>query len=304
MISVVIPNYNGSENIKTNLPRVILALKNYDYEIIIVDDGSTDDSVRAIEEFVKRHKNIALIKNEKNRGFSSSVNKGAIEAKGEYLVLLNTDVYPKENFFAASLKDLKDNNVFAVGFKDESIEKGIVVPRGRGVGRWARGFLVHNAGALDKKTNLWASGGSSAFNKTMWDKLGGLNEIYTPFYWEDIDISYRALKAGYKVLFEKDSVVIHEHEKGAIRQIYSKEQINTISYRNQFIFVWINASAKLIISNLAWLPYHLLKSILTFDLPFLIGFLSFLFKLPQVLSERKKAQKLFQLSDKEVIISK
>lgn len=304
MISVVIPNYNGGDLIKKNLPKVISSLENYDFEIIIVDDGSSDNSASVIEDFKSEHKSLHLIKNEKNKGFSPTINKGINSAKGEHIILLNNDVYPKNDFLKSALKDLADDNVFAVGFKDESIEDGKIVPRGRGVGEWRRGFLMHAAGSLDKKNNLWASGGSSAFNKTVWDKLGGLNEIYAPFYWEDIDISYRALKAGYKVLFEKDSIVIHEHEKGAIRQKYSKEQIKTISFRNQFIFVWINADALLLLSNLFWLPYHILKSVLSFDLPFIIGFLSFLLKLPRILSERRKVQKLFKLSDNEVIISK
>jgi len=304
MISVIIPNYNGEELIKKNLPKVISHLENYDFEIIIVDDGSEDNSLKVIEEFMDKYENIRLIKNEKNMGFSPSINKGAKTARGEYLILLNNDVYPENDFLKSSIKDLEDENVFAVGFKDESIENGKKVPRGRGVGQWRRGFLMHAAGSLDKKNNLWASGGSSAFSKSIWDKLGGLNEIYAPFYWEDIDISYRALKAGYKVLFEKESLVVHEHEKGAIRKKFSNEQIRTISFRNQFIFVWINASEKLLLSNLFWLPYHMLRSILSFDLAFIFGFFSFLIKLPKVLSERQKVQKQFKLSDDKVTIQR
>lgn len=304
MTSIIIPNYNGDELIKKNLPKVISSLKEYDFEIIIVDDGSSDNSVKTIEGFISSHKNIILIKNEKNKGFPSSVNRGVDRARGEYVVLLNNDVYPENDFLKPALKDLEDENVFAVGFMDQSIENEKKVLRGRGIGQWRRGFLIHSKGSLDKKNNLWASGGSSVFNKKIWDKLGGFNEIYAPFYWEDIDISYRALRMGYEVLFEKESVVVHEHEKGAIKQKYSNEQIRTISFRNQFIFVWINASPKLVLLNLIWLPYHLLKSVLTFDLPFIIGFLSFLIKLPKVLSERRRIQKLFKVSDSEVTISK
>lgn len=304
MISIIIPNYNGEKLIKRNLPRLIPFLENYNYELIIVDDSSSDDSVGIIEEFVKKNKKVILIRNEKNLGFSPSVNKAVKAAKGEYLILLNNDVYPEKDFLAPALKDLKDDSVFAVGFKDESIENGKRVPRGRGVAQWTRGFLIHSAGFLDKKENLWASGGSSAFSKKIWNSLGGLNEIYAPFYWEDIDISYRALKAGFKVFFEKDSEVVHEHEKGAIRQKYTKEQIRTISFRNQFFFVWINASAGMLKLNLIWLPYHLIKALITFDLAFILGFLSFVIKFPRVLTDRQRVQKLFKLSDGEVTVSR
>lgn len=303
MISIIIPNYNGEELLRKNLPRLISSLKNYDYEVIVVDDGSVDNSVRVIEDFAKKNERIKFLKNEKNLGFSPSINKGVNGSKGNYIVLLNNDVYPESDFLKAALSDLKDEEVFAVGFKDLSVENGNKVPRGRGVAKWMRGFFIHRAGDLNKKDNMWASGGSSAFNRKIWEEIGGLDEIYAPFYWEDIDISYRARKAGYKVLFEKNSEVVHEHEEGAIRRKYTKEQVRAISFRNQFIFVWINGSRKSLLLNIVWLPYHVFKSLITFDLSFMIGLLSFIVKLPKVLSRRNKVQKLFKISDKEATIS-
>ncbi len=302
MISVIIPNYNGEESLKNNLPRVVSALGKYNYEVMVVDDGSLDQSIKIVENLAKENKRLRLLQNEKNIGFPGTVNRGVNHARGEVLVLLNSDVYPKANFLDAALVDLKEKQVFGVGMKDESIEDGKTIMRGRGIGEWKKGFLVHAAGSLDKSDNLWASGGSSVFNKNIWEKLGGLDELYAPFYWEDIDISYRARKAGYKVLFEKESVVVHEHEKGAIRKMFTKTQVKRIAYTNQFIFVWKNASALLVLSNIVWLPYHMLKSILSLDLSFIIGFLSFLMLLPKVLVSRWRVAKLFKLKDSQVII--
>ena len=307
MISIVIPNYNGAENLKNNLPKLLDSVRDIkSFEIIISDDASTDGSLKVLEEFAQKNPRtkVVIIKNEQNKGFSTNVNRGFLKASGDIVVLLNTDAYPKSNFLDAVMKDFEDKDVFAVGFMDESIENGKIVPRGRGIGEWKRGFLSHSAGDLNFKNNLWASGGSSGFRKSIWDKLDGLNTIYNPFYWEDIDISYRALRSGYKILFEKNAVVVHEHEKGVIKNKFSASKIKTVAFRNQFVFVWINASGKLVISNLLWLPYNMLKSLRSGNLEFFSGFFKFLLLLPKVLSSRSKVQKVFVKKDSEVIITK
>lgn len=301
-ISIVIPNYNGGDLLKKNLPKIFAELKNFDLgktEIIVVDDASTDDSVLFLGS-LKDH-DLKILLNEKNMGFSPTVNKGVKAANGEIIVLLNTDVYPKEGFLEPLLFHFKEKQVFAVGCLDESIEGEKTVSRGRGLGIWKRGFLVHRRGEVDKTNTLWASGGSSAFRKTIWESLGGFNELFAPFYWEDIDISYRALKSGYKVIFEPKSVVVHEHEKGAIKSKYSPLQIKTIAYKNQFIFVWSNADLNLILSHVLWLPYYFIKALIKFDWPFFLGFFRALLLMPKILEFRHKAQKLFIKKDQEVI---
>mgnify|MGYP001581595392 CR=1 FL=1 len=132
---------------------------------------------------------------------------------------------------------------------------------------------MHRRGEIDKTDTDWGSCGSGAFRKSLWNELNGLDEIYNPFYWEDIDLSYRAKKRGYKIFFEPKSVVIHKHEEGAIKQKYSAEQIETISYRNQFLFAWKNMNSwRLWISHLLWLPYHFAKALVRGDFAFYLGF--------------------------------
>ena len=298
-ISIVIPNYNGAKLLEKNLPKVLEAVSSYKkgkVEIIIVDDASTDNSLD-----LAKDKNVVILKNEKNLGFSSTVNKGVREATGDIVVLLNTDVYPQENFLEPLLKHFEDDssassgepNVFAVGCLDKSVEGEKIVERGRGLGEWKRGFLIHRRGEVDKTNTLWVSGGSGAFRKSIWDKLGGLNELYNPFYWEDIDLSYRALKSGYKIFFESKSIVFHEHEKGSIKEI---------AYRNQFIFVRENATdINLRFMYFIWLPYHFLKALLRRDWPFFIGYFKALVLMPKVIKSSLNYQKLFIFSDKQVI---
>jgi GT2 family glycosyltransferase len=314
-ISIIIPNYNGASLLEKNIPKVcagvteFIAKNKNQVEIIIVDDCSVDKSIEVIEKLREEHKapglGIVLQKNRKNLGFSSSVNNGAKKATGTLLVLLNSDAYPERQggFFTHALPYFNDPRCFAVGFMDKSIEQdGKIVLRGRGVGEWRKGFLIHRRGEVDKKETLWVSGGSGIFRKEMWNLLGGLNEMYNPFYWEDIDLSYRALKSGYKIFFESTCVVIHEHEKGAIKSSRSSFSIKRIVYRNQMLFSWVNATdPMLLLSHIFWLPLHLARALLRRDFAMIFGFCSALLKLPKVLESRKQMTTLIRRNDKEAI---
>lgn len=309
-ISIIIPNYNGAIILQKNLPKTIAEVMHFTkktkipIEIIVVDDCSKDNSVEVLENLKREAENIDfhILVNERNKGFSSTVNRGVDAAKGEIAFLHNTDIIPEKNFLEPLLVHFKDSHVFAVACMDKSIEEENVVLRGRGIGAWKRGLFVHAAGELDKTTTLWASGGSSAFRKEIWDTLGGFDETYNPFYWEDIDLSYRAWKAGYTVLFEKKSIVVHEHSKGAIKSTFSQEAIQRIAYKNQFIFIWKNMTDRsIIIEHMLWLPVHLFNALRRGDISFFLGLLRALAVLPQILKSRMRMQKKIVVSDHDVV---
>ena len=284
----------------------------------MVDDASTDESVKIVQSskfkvqsysskwslhsFVHNVPKIKIIKNERNLGFASTVNHGVIEAHGEFVVLLNTDVVPEKDFIAPLVKHFENEKVFAVGCVDRSVEGSKVVLRGRGIGKWERGFLMHSRGEVDRTDTLWVSGGSGAFRKSIWEELGGFDTLYNPFYWEDIDLSYRAQKMGYILFFEPKSVVIHEHGKGAILKNYSPLYVKTIAYRNQFIFIWKNVSdVDFVLSHLFWLPYHIGAALVRLDVPFLYGMLLAILKFALIMNKRVKLKKLHVVTDKEIL---
>ena len=201
-ISIVIPNYNGEALLKKNLPKVLDAIE--DEEVIVVDDASTDGSVQIIKNLKFKIKNdkekIKIFENEKNLGFSSTVNRGVNEATGDLIVLLNTDVNPEKDFLKTALPHFEDSKVFAVGFLQKCPENGKVILRGRGVGKFEKGLLIHDRGAVigedtsevaewtprmveEPMKTLWVSGGAGIFRKSIWEKFGGLDTLYNPFYW-------------------------------------------------------------------------------------------------------------------------
>lgn len=306
-VSIVIPNYNGYVLLTRNVPHVIdvcLKQKKICSEVIIVDDASTDQSVAYLESLIHQTKGlpIRLIKNDGNKGFSTTVNRGVSNAQEDIVVLLNTDVSPRPDFLDASLPLFSDPQLFAVAFMDESKEGKRTIKRGRGLIQWHRGMFIHSRGEVDKHDTAWVSCGSGIFRKSIWEKLGGLDELYNPFYWEDIDISYRARKSGYYVQFEPKSVVVHEHEKGAIQTNYNRRKIIAISYRNQFIFIWKNiTSAQKLFSHASWLPYYIITALIYGDYMLTLGFMWAVLKLPLILKHRLKQKELYTLSDERIL---
>lgn len=296
-VSIVIPNYNGKKLLQKNLPAVLRAAAHA--QVIVVDDGSTDDSAVFV---AKEFPGIELIKKPDNSGFAQTVNTGVKMVSGDIVVLLNTDIEPYQDFLKPLLSHFDNKNVFAVGCMDESVEGTTVVKRGRGVGTFKRGFLMHSRGEIDSNTTLWVNGGSGAFRKSIWDQLGGMDELYSPFYWEDIDISYRAQKMGYQVLFEPKSVVIHTHGAGAIKKNYTPFSVKKISYRNQFLFVWKNITdISYSVEHFLWLPYYMLKAIVMRDGAFFTGLISALIQVPHVLIKRYSFKKFWKRSDAEIL---
>lgn len=308
-IDIVIPNYNGADLIKKNLPELIQSVKVYDIgKIIISDDCSAVSDFKKLTEFIdeiKKDSNVKidLIENIRNVGFSSNVNVGVSHADADLILLLNTDVSVKDDFLDAALDDLDlDENLFGVGLMDKSEENGKVVYRGRGLASWKRGFLVHRRGEVDANDTFWISGGSCIFRRSIFNKLGGLDQNYNPFYWEDIDLSYRARKSGYKIMFEPKSSVVHRHTEGSIKRHFKNSVIKKIAYRNQFIFIWKNITdVKLLISHMVWLPYHFAKAIIRRDMPFFTGFISATGKISAIIKKRKSQSKLYTFADSEII---
>ena len=117
-LSIVIPNYNGENNLRNNIPKLIEVVREYreDLEVIITDDASSDNSPQVIKNLVNNTRDIKIIPlfNEKNLGFASNVNRGVSRASGEIIILLNTDVIPHAGFLEPLLNHFSDEKVFAV----------------------------------------------------------------------------------------------------------------------------------------------------------------------------------------------
>ena len=254
-VSVVIPNYKSQPLIK-HLPKVIKACPNA--EIIVVDDASPDDTIPHLK---KHFPQVKVVANKTNQRFAASCNNGAKAATGDVVILLNSDVAPKRNFLKPLLKHFQDKKVFAVGCLEIQTVNGKKEISGKNKCQFKRGFLIHAKAKITNQKittpNCWASGGSMAFDRKKYLELGGMDVLYKPAYWEDIDLSWRAReKHGWKILFEPKSQVFHNHETTNV-SVFGKKKMETIATRNQFIFVWKNISGRQLLEHFLWMPYHL-----------------------------------------------
>ena len=241
-VSIIIPNYNGRELLEKNIPHVLKAkdnLKNEIFEIIIVDDGSTDESLTFLNQFKGQLK---IIKHTKNRGFSSAVNTGVRSSNGDIVCLLNSDVSPNEDFLEKTLNLFDDKNVFAISLNEDMY--------GPAKGFFDNGYLQIGS---KKRTNnnelsFYVSGGSGLFRKSIWQELSGLDEkLLSPFYWEDIDICYRASKRSYTNMWSSFGHVVHKHES-TVKTLPSK-YVARIRERNQLLMLWKNIHSRNLISK-------------------------------------------------------
>ena len=296
-VSVVIPNWNGVYLMKKHLSKVITASPGC--QIVVADDMSTDGSVEYLR---KEFPNILVVRRSKREGFAANVNAGVSKASGDIIVLLNTDVEPEKGYLKPLVEKFDDPKVFAVGCLEVSREQGKDVLRGRGIAHWDKGFYIHSRGEVNGKETAWVSGGSGAFRKSLWDILGGMDTLYNPFYWEDIDLSYRARKAGWNTLFEPKSIVHHYHEEGKIKREFSPEDVKRIAYRNQFIFIWKNLTdLDMCVYHILITPLRLLQALVKRDFSMIQGYILAVGKLSCVLSNRVHHQK-FVFSDRDLAI--
>lgn len=294
-ISVIIPNWNGRALLEKHLPAVIAHTEGA--EVIVVDDCSTDDSLNFLK---KNFPAVVVLKTDKHTGFSSAVNIGVNKATGDIVILLNTDVEPEQGFLAPLQKHFSEHNVFAVG----CLEKDKNVLRGRGLARWEKGFFIHSRGEVDKTDTAWVSGGSGAFRKDLWQKLGGMDTLFDPFYWEDIDLSYRARKAGYTTRFEPNSIVHHFHDTGSIKTSFSDFEVRCLSYRNQFLFIWKNLTDPLILfEHVFFLPIRLSQSALRGDFAFIKGLMMAKLKIIPLVTKHFKLRAIWKKSDRSLDLS-
>lgn len=288
-VSVVIPSWNSESQLKKNLSYVFAAAERVYAEVVVVDDNSLID--KSADYLKSLGDKVKFFANEANEGFSHTVNRGVKEAKGDIIMLLNTDVRPSPDCFENALKYFEDDNVYALGFNSGEAWMG---------GEWKGGLFHHFKVEPTKENNdhenpsLWASGGQGAFSRDKWLALDGMDPMYKPFYWEDTDMGYRAWKRGWKVLWAPECKCVHDHQKSVIASNFTKEFVMATAQRNQFLFIWKNISDPgFLFNHLIRLPYYLLKY------PGSIS--KAILQLPSAMRSRAKDKRYWKRQDKDIL---
>jgi len=212
-------------------------------QVIIINDDPASENLQIDSRF-SIYPKTTFIQNDKNLGFSKSVNKAVKSAKTDLVTLLNTDVFLKDMSWQKALNCFEqDSKLFAISFSQDDGTGNVT---GRNRIYFKNGLIHHSTLSISSGTDLletgWAEGGSAIFRKSMWDELGGFDENFSPFYWEDVDLSYRAKVNGWKVLFSKEVKVLHRHES-TIGSFFDKEKVKETAFAHQVYFTKKHASA-------------------------------------------------------------
>lgn len=226
-VDIVIPTYNGLHLLRKFLPAVYAHTPNLN-NLIIVDDGGQDET----EEYLKSFSRVTYIKSPKNLGFSHSMNLGVMASKSKYVVFLNNDVLVKKNYLLQPIKFMEeDSYLFAVNFCEQNSSWPLAT--------WSAGKLQYtNSANKDREYYCaWPSGGSSLIRREYFNKIGGFNEVYSPAYWEDIDLGWRAWKSGWKIIWTPSSKVDHQHESSF--GLMDKKFLSTLKQTNELVFNWL-----------------------------------------------------------------
>jgi GT2 family glycosyltransferase/glycosyltransferase involved in cell wall biosynthesis len=206
-------------------------------EVIVVDGGSNDCTVEWLRDAFPTVETLAL---EANLGFSGNANAGVDLARYEFVYLLNNDMEVESGFLNTLVGAMDAPDVFAAtsrievkadqaetGWTEGAIRKGLLEIRHR-----RTDFeLVRYA--------LYAGGGSSLFRREIFLELGGFDSLYSPYYAEDLDISWRAWQAGFKVVWVPQSKVVHQR-RATIERISSRSVADRVLGKNLLIASWRN----------------------------------------------------------------
>lgn len=307
-ISIVIPNYNGAHLLRRNLPSVQRAAAAYNgqAEIIVVDDGSSDDSLQVLETDFPM---VRIVSHQRNMGFAEAVHSGVNASNTELLFLLNSDVELEEKIFEPLVKYFDEPETFSVCplMLDEKRE---INRHSWNLRRLVKGRLkIMEWGLSSAKTRrqlswlptMYASGGSMMVRKSMFVELHGFHPIFKPFYSEDYDLGMRAWRRGWPSYFEPNVHVIHQ-KHGSIRDNFKINRIKCIRRRNRYLLEWIHLpTSKLWLSAIPSTFLQLVGEVILLDHTNIKGFILALMKIPEVLSARKDIERHACLSLNQVL---
>lgn len=211
--SIVIPVYNNSRLTFACLASIAKHAGDVPFEVIVVDDASSDDT-QAVLAGVE---GVRVLRNDTNVGFIDTCNRGATEARGEYLVFLNNDTTVTEGWLTALLDTFdRVSDAGLVGarliYPDGRLQEagGIVFSDGSGW-NYGRGDDPDRPEYCFLREADYCSGACIAIRRELFAELDGFDTRYRPAYYEDTDLAFRVRGKGHRVLYQPECVVIH-HE--------------------------------------------------------------------------------------------
>lgn len=304
-VSIVVPNWNGEAFLRRCVAAALQSaqLSGFSYELIVVDDCSSDGAVAKIQADFPQ---INWVFNETNLGFAQTINHGATLARGKWLVLLNNDLIARERLIAELVRPLTEHDdVFGVagktlewdGCRPNHLNMMGAVEDGR--------FVLRYEDSPELTDTMFLQGGCCAVRREEFLRLGGFNELFAPGYWEDYDLSYLALKAGWRNLYNPAATALHLGQ-GSMNRAHGKERIWVVRERNALYFQWLNfTDSGLLSAVLNRLPMRLAHGFVHYGQRecrcFAKGAWQAFFGSKEVAQLRTERMGLIKISDQEIL---
>ena len=250
-ISIIIPTWNKKEmviNCLKILDKVLMKEVKIPVEILVVENGSTDDSLEALKN-LQLQTTLRVLPQKENLGFAKAINLAAKKAQYNYLYLMNNDMETQLGTFSEIIKlaqELlnKNKNFFGLAsqvfFFDPNQRRE---ESGKTYSAPNFGFIkiAHCTDTLNLQKNsytLYPGGGSSLINKAIFQKLGGYDDhTYKPLYCEDLDLGFNAWQFDWPSYFCAQSKIIHHHRSSTKNLKYDPD---FIIQKNFLAFIWKN----------------------------------------------------------------
>ena len=235
-LSIIIASFNTQDLTSQAISSVVKETKNINYEIIVIDNDSHDGSIEVLEDLASKYKNIKLILNKENVGFGGANNQGMKEARGRYVLLLNSDTLISDNVLEKMVVWMDENQKAGIAtcsllFKEGNLQgTGGYFPTLPRVFMWMT-FLddipgisnlikpfhpMHGLSPLDKNEDFftkkhqmdWITGAFFIIRKEVVEQMKGFDKDYF-MYVEEVDYCYRAKKNGWEIWYLPEYSIIH-----------------------------------------------------------------------------------------------
>lgn len=234
-VSVVIPAYGADERLGRCLAAVerelAAARPALPAEVVVADDATPSGLPEALR---RRHPRVRWVRGPRNLGFGGNANRGVRAARADVVCLLNSDMYVRAGWFDDCLRAFDDPAVFAVcgrirepGDRNEGYKELVL----DGAHVELRGYPDRHPLCDVPAPIPYASGGGSFFRRGAFTALGGFDPAFAPYYWEDVDLGWRAWRHGYRILYDPRRRVEHDHQgtigalpPGRVRRVYRRGQ--------------------------------------------------------------------------------
>ncbi len=240
-VSIIIPVHNQLRHTLCCLASLVSWPTHATFEVIVADDASTDETANAVRALPFPFR---LVSHADNVGFLHNCNRAARSATGKFIAFLNNDTLVLPGWLDALVETFKRNATAGLVGSKLLYTNGVLQEAGGLI--WKDGSGWNIGVGEDPRTPSfnfcrevdYCSGASIALRRALWTELGGFDERYAPAYYEDTDLAFRVRQAGYKVLYQPMSQLIHFEGKSHGTDLTANVKRHQVINQATFFNTW------------------------------------------------------------------